>query len=158
MHQKAIYPGTFDPITNGHLDIIQRAALLFPQVVVAVAKSAEKRPLLNQASRMALIQEACGKDSKIQVLGFEGLLIDFLRKEGANIIIRGLRVATDFDYELQLAGMNRAMAKDIETVFLTPSAESMFISSTLVREIAAMGGDVSPFVPKAVVSFLQSKR
>ncbi len=157
MKQKAIYPGTFDPITNGHLDIIRRAAKLFPEVVIAVASNDAKRPYLPLNTRLELIKDAVGDLAGVSVLAFNNLLIDFVHEQKAGIILRGLRAATDFEYEFQLAGMNRKLSKEVETLFLTPSEQVMFISSTLVREIASLLGDVSQFVPPGVVRALQLK-
>lgn len=151
MKRKAIYPGTFDPVTNGHLDIIERAAMLFPKVLVAVASHQAKRPFFSLSERIALVRSAVAHLPGVEVFGFEGLLIHFAKEQEASVILRGLRAVADFEYEFQLAGMNRKLCGDIETLFLTPSDASMFISSTLVREIAALGGDVSPFVPHAVL-------
>lgn len=158
MKQKAIYPGTFDPVTNGHVDIITRAAALFPELIVAVASNKAKSPYLPLETRIRLLQETLGHLSSVKVVGFGQLLIDFAREQKAGIILRGLRAISDFEYEFQLAGMNRKLSKDIETVFLTPSENLMFISSTLVREIAALNGDVSQFVPAAVVQELSKRR
>jgi len=155
--QKAVYPGTFDPITNGHIDIIQRAANIFPEVIIAVASNPGKKPFFPLALRIKLIEEAVKDIPGVQVTGFENLLIDFVQEQQANIILRGLRAASDFEYEFQLAGMNRKLSKNIETLFLTPSEHLMFISSTLVREIAALKGDVSQFVPPGVIRALQEK-
>jgi len=155
---KAIYPGTFDPITNGHVDLITRAAKLFPNLVIAVANSQPKSPFFSLETRIACVERAVGHLPGVSVLGFNQLLIDFVREQEAQIIIRGLRAASDFEYEFQLAGMNRKLDKHIETLFLTPSEECMFISSTLVREISALGGDVSQFVPPAVLDALTSLR
>nr|WP_058506018.1 pantetheine-phosphate adenylyltransferase [Legionella nautarum] len=158
MKHKAIYPGTFDPVTNGHVDIITRASKLFPEVVVAVASSSAKRPYLSLETRIALIQEVVGSLPGVSVIGFDTLLIDFVHKQKASIILRGLRAVNDFEYEFQLAGMNRKLSKEIETLFLTPSEHLMFISSTLVREISSLGGEVSQFVPPAVVQALEHRR
>ena len=158
MNQKAIYPGTFDPITNGHIDIIKRAARIFPELVVAVASSAAKRPYFPLETRIALIQDAVEGIPGVSVLGFDELLINFVRAQQATIIIRGLRAVSDFEYEFQLAGMNRKLSSEVETVFLTPSEKSMFISSSLVREIASLHGDVSKFVPAPVVKALSNRR
>lgn len=158
MKQKAIYPGTFDPVTNGHIDLIERAVKLFPELVVAVASNKTKGPYLSLEKRIALLQEAVAHLPGVQVLGFDCLLINFVIEQKAGIILRGLRAVTDFEYEFQLAGMNRKLAKDIETVFLTPSENLMFISSTLVREIASLNGDVAQFVPPCVARELRQRR
>lgn len=157
MKQKAIYPGTFDPVTNGHVDIIHRAANIFPELIVAVASNKTKQPYLSVETRIQLLQEAVGGVPGVQVVGFDTLLIDFVMEQNAGVILRGLRAVTDFEYEFQLAGMNRKLSKDVETLFLTPSENLMFISSTLVREIAALNGDVSQFVPACVVKALQKR-
>lgn len=154
MKQKAIYPGTFDPVTNGHIDIIARASRLFPEVVVAVAHNATKRPFFSLAERIELVQKSVAHLSGVSVVGFDNLLIHFVEEQNAGIILRGLRAVSDFEYEFQLAGMNRKLSKLVETLFLTPSEDSMFISSSLVREIAALGGDVSNFVPSVVADAL----
>lgn len=150
MKQKAVYPGTFDPITNGHVDIITRAANLFPALIVAVASNSTKNPYFPLDTRINLVQQAVGHLPHVSVMGFNQLLIHFVQEQKASIILRGLRAVSDFEYEFQLAGMNRKLSKQVETLFLTPSEDIMFISSTLVREITALGGDVSGFVPKAV--------
>ena len=155
MKRKAIYPGTFDPVTNGHVDIITRAAKLFPDFIIAVANNSTKRPYLPLSTRIELIKESLQHLPHVSVIGFDCLLIDFAREHKADIILRGLRAVNDFEYEFQLAGMNRKLAQDIETVFLTPSENLMFISSTLVREIASLGGDISQFVPHAVAEALK---
>lgn len=152
-----IYPGTFDPITNGHVDIITRAAKIFPKIIVAVAKNSPKHPFFSLEERVHCTQAAVGHLAEVSVLHFDQLLVEFARQHGARIILRGLRAVADFEYEFQLAGMNRKLMADIETIFLTPSEESMFVSSTLVREIAALGGNVTDFVPKDVVHMLQKR-
>ena len=151
MKQKAIYPGTFDPVTNGHIDLISRASRLFPELVVAVAHNAAKRPFFSLDERIALVQESVAHLPGVSVVGFDNLLIHFVEEQQAGIILRGLRAVSDFEYEFQLAGMNRKLSKLVETLFLTPSEDLMFISSSLVREIASLGGDVSDFVPSVVV-------
>ena len=158
MKQKAIYPGTFDPVTNGHVDIIGRAAHIFPELVVAVASNKVKRPYLSLETRIKLLEDTVGHFPGVQVVGFDSLLIDFALEQEASIILRGLRAVSDFEYEFQLAGMNRKLSKKIETLFLTPSENLMFISSTLVREISALGGDVSQFVPEVVVQALHKRQ
>lgn len=155
MKKKAIYPGTFDPVTNGHVDIITRAANIFPELVVAVASNKAKKPYLDLETRISLLNEAVGHLPGVQVIGFDVLLIDFVLAQKADIILRGLRAVSDFEYEFQLAGMNRKLSKQVETLFLTPSENLMFISSTLVREIAALNGDVSQFVPDCVANELK---
>ena len=158
MKQKAIYPGTFDPVTNGHVDIISRAAKIFPELIVAVASNKAKRPYLSLETRIRLLKEVVGHFPGVQVVGFDNLLIDFVLEQKAGIILRGLRAVSDFEYEFQLAGMNRKLSKQIETLFLTPSENLMFISSTLVREIALLNGDVSQFVPACVVRELHKRQ
>lgn len=158
MNKKAIYPGTFDPITNGHVDIIQRAATLFSKVVVAVASNPKKQPHIAWLERIALAKQCVGHIPGVEVIGFETLLIHFAREQGANIILRGLRAVSDFEYEFQLAGMNRQLCPDIETLFLTPSENLMFVSSSLVKEVAAFGGDITSFVPSEVVAYMCSSK
>jgi pantetheine-phosphate adenylyltransferase len=157
MKRRAVYPGTFDPITNGHIDIIQRAVKIFPDLVIAVAANQSKRPYLPLEIRIKLIEEALAEQPGVSVVGFDNLLIDFVREQKAGIILRGLRAVHDFEYEFQLAGMNRKLSQEVETLFLTPSEHLMFISSTLVREIAQMNGDVSQFVPVCVVEALKKR-
>ena len=157
MKSRAIYPGTFDPVTNGHLDIITRAAEIFPKVIVAVATNRGKQPHFDLATRITLLEDAIMGCSGVEVMGFDCLLIDFAHQQKAGIILRGLRAVSDFEYEFQLAGMNRKLAPEVETLFLPPSEGSMFISSTLVKEIAALNGNVSQFVPKSVADALSTK-
>ena len=154
---KAVYPGTFDPLTRGHEDLARRAATLFDTLLVAVAEAKAKRPFFTLEERIAMAREALGDVKNIQVVSFSGLLTDFVRKQGARLVLRGLRAVSDFEYEFQLAGMNRNLYPEMETVFLTPSEEHMFISATLVREIALLGGDVSEFVHPGVVKRLKEK-
>lgn len=158
MKQRAVYPGTFDPVTNGHVDIITRASQLFPEIIVAVASNSGKSPFFSLEQRINLIQSTVAHLPGVKVVGFDTLLIHFVHEQEAGIILRGLRAMSDFDYEFQLAGMNRKLSKHVETLFLTPSEELMFISSSLVREIAALGGDVSGFVPQAVVDSFNKMR
>ncbi len=153
----AIYPGTFDPLTLGHEDLVRRASRLFGEVVVAVADSRSKRPFFTLEERVDIARETLAAYPNVRVEGFDGLLMDFLRQQDARIILRGLRAVSDFEYEFQLAGMNRNLYPDVETVFLTPSEQHMFISATLVREIATLGGDVSKFVHPLVQKKLKEK-
>jgi pantetheine-phosphate adenylyltransferase len=150
MQINAIYPGTFDPITNGHLDIIARASNLYNKVIVAVAVNRGKTPLFSLDERVALVREVTTEFSNVQVIGFDNLLVDCAKQQGANVILRGLRAVSDFEYEFQLAGMNRRLAPQLETVFLTPAEQYEFISSSMIREIAQLKGDVTCFVPDAV--------
>ena len=146
----AVYAGTFDPITYGHIEVIKRGAKLFDQIIVAVAESARKKPILPLQVRIEQAQQLLG-NTNIKVEPFSGLLIDFVRQKKANVILRGLRAVSDFDYEFQLYGMNHKMASDIETIFLPANENVSFISSSMVREIIAMGGDASAFVPPSVI-------
>ncbi|MCG6964923.1 MAG: pantetheine-phosphate adenylyltransferase [Chromatiaceae bacterium] len=154
----AVYPGTFDPITNGHSDLVLRAARLFDRVVVAVAKDTGKNPVCGIDERVDLARLALEGIDNVEVVPFEGLLVDFCRRYGAGIVIRGLRAVSDFEYEFQLASMNRRLAPEIETIFMTPAEQYSFISSTLVREIARLGGDVSEFVHPEVQRLFDSRR
>jgi pantetheine-phosphate adenylyltransferase len=152
---KAVYPGTFDPITRGHEDLVLRAASLFDHVVLAIADSPSKRPFFSLDERVQMAKDALAGHPNIEIMGFSGLLMDFLRSQGARIILRGLRAVSDFEYEFQMAGMNRKLYPDVETIFLTPGEQYMFISATMVREIAALGGDVSHFVNPLILSRLR---
>lgn len=152
-----VYPGTFDPITNGHRDLIQRAARIFDKVVIAVAASPRKQPALALAEREALAREVAAGWPNVEVVGFDGLLTELLARLDARILLRGVRGATDFEYELQLANMNRAQSSDVETLFLTPEIQNSYLSSTLVREIARLGGDVSQHVSPCVVDALRRR-
>jgi pantetheine-phosphate adenylyltransferase len=154
---KAVYPGTFDPLTRGHEELVRRASRLFDEVIVGVADSRAKRTFFSLAERVEMAREVLGDEKRVQVVGFDGLLIDFVRKLGARVVMRGLRAVSDFEYEFQLAGMNRSLHPDLETIFLTPSEQHMFISATLVREIAQLGGDVSKFVDPRVAARLTKK-
>lgn len=156
-NNRAIYPGTFDPITRGHEDLVRRAANLFDEVIVAVAGSPGKRPFFTLEERVEMATEILAPFRNVRVLGFTGLLMDFLREQDAKIILRGLRAISDFEYEFQMAGMNRNLYPDVETLFLTPGEQYMFISATMVREIASLGGDVSLFVNPAVLPRLKGK-
>ncbi|MEF8700629.1 MAG: pantetheine-phosphate adenylyltransferase [Candidatus Accumulibacter sp. UW26] len=146
----AIYAGTFDPMTRGHEDLVRRAACLFDRVIVAIAQNQPKRPFFSLAERVEMAQAVLAPYPNAEVCGFDGLLMDFLHAKGAKVIIRGLRAVSDFDYEFQLAGMNRNLFPEVETVFLTPGEQYLFISATMVREIAVLGGDVSKFVQPTV--------
>mgnify|MGYP001180427886 FL=1 len=146
----AVYPGTFNPITNGHTDLVERAAGLFDKIIVAVGTNTQKGKGLQATRRVALATEVLKEIDNVEVVSFDGLLTDFVRAKGANIILRGLRTVADFEYEFQLVGMNRALNPEIETVFLAPAEHLSYISSTLVREIAFFGGDISKFVHPAV--------
>jgi pantetheine-phosphate adenylyltransferase len=157
MHAIAIYPGTFDPITNGHTDLIQRACRLFDTVVVAIAAGSSKTPLFSLEERVALARTVLADCDNVEVCGFDKLLVDFMRDKGAQVIVRGLRAVSDFEYEFQLASMNRHLYPEAETVFLTPAEQYAFISSSLVREIARLGGDVSAFVHPGVVAALNKR-
>jgi pantetheine-phosphate adenylyltransferase len=157
MNNIAIYAGTFDPITHGHVDVIERAIQLFDKVIVAIGANSRKMPLFSLAERVNLAKEVLSAYPKVEVAGFDTLLLEFAKKHQANVILRGLRTVTDFDYEFQLASMNRHMNPQIETLFLMPSENHMCISSGLVREIAMLQGDVSGFVPAVVAWALQNK-
>jgi pantetheine-phosphate adenylyltransferase len=155
---KAIYPGTFDPLTRGHEDLVRRASTLFDTLVVAIADSKAKRPFFPIDERIAMAREVLADVKNVEVLGFSNLLIDFVREQRARVVLRGLRAVSDFEYEFQLAGMNRNLYPEMETIFLTPSEQHMFISATLVREIALLGGDVSKFVHPVVAKKLKQKK
>jgi pantetheine-phosphate adenylyltransferase len=154
---RAVYPGTFDPLTRGHEDIVRRAASLFDGLIIGVADSQAKRPFFTRSERVDMASEVLRDLKNVKVVGFSGLLINFIREHQARVIMRGLRAVADFEYEFQLAGMNRNLYPDVETVFLTPSEQHMFISATLVREIATLGGDVSKFVHPLVRDKLMEK-
>ena len=153
----AIYPGTFDPITNGHVDILRRALHLCDKVIVAVAENVRKAPLFSVAERVAMVRESAGDNAQVEVDSFSGLLVDYARRQGARALIRGLRAIADFEYEFQFAHMNRHLAPDVETLFLMTSEESFYVSSSLVKEVASMGGDITRIVPPHVVKALQNK-
>ena len=157
MNVAAIYPGTFDPITNGHLDLVERASRMFGRVVVAVAENKNKQPLFSLEERVEMAERTLAAFSNVEVVGFDHLLIHCAREVGASVILRGLRAVSDFEFEFQLAGMNRHLGPDIETIFMTPSEQYAFISSSLIREIARLGGDVSPFIPGFVDQGLRRK-
>ncbi len=152
----AIYPGTFDPITNGHIDLIQRAAEMFDEVILAIASSTKKNPRFTLEQRIDMAEKVLADCTNVRVKGFQSLLVDFAKKENARILIRGLRAISDFEYEFQLASMNRNLAPDIESIFLMPADEYSFISSSLVKEVASLGGDVSNFVHPLVNKALKA--
>jgi pantetheine-phosphate adenylyltransferase len=154
---RAIYPGTFDPLTRGHEDLVRRASTLFDTVIVGVADSRSKKPFFTLDERLEMARQVLGDLRNVEIVGFTGLLIDFARQHNARVVVRGLRAVSDFEYEFQLAGMNRNLNPDMETVFLTPSEQHMFISATLVREIAMFGGDVSKFVHPIVRAKLAAR-
>ncbi|MCF0253366.1 MAG: pantetheine-phosphate adenylyltransferase [Duodenibacillus sp.] len=154
---RAVYPGTFDPMTAGHLDLVRRAASIFDEVVVGVALSARKRPMFTLEERLAIVRQEVADIPNVSARGFDGLLCDLVRDCGARVIVRGARAVSDFDYEFQMAGMNRRLMPGAETVFLTPGLDYQFVSGTFVREIALMGGDVRGFVTPAVERALRAK-
>ena len=153
----AVYPGTFDPITNGHVDLVDRAAQLFDRLIIGVAESPAKRPALPLELRVQLARDAVAHHRHVEVRGFDSLLAHFVAEVGAGVLLRGLRAVSDFEYEFQLASMNRHLIPEVETLFLTPAEQYGFISSSLVREISRLGGDVSGFVPPAVADALQEQ-
>jgi pantetheine-phosphate adenylyltransferase len=153
----AVYPGTFDPLTRGHEDLVRRASGLFDKLVVGVADSKNKMPFFSLAERLSIAEEVLGHYPNVEVRGFAGLLKEFVRENNARVIVRGLRAVSDFEYEFQMAGMNRYLLPDVETMFLTPSDQYQFISGTIVREIAQFGGDVSKFVFPSVDRWLKEK-
>ena len=155
---KAIYPGTFDPLTLGHEDILRRAARLFPEVVLAVAVAHHKKTLFTLDERIAMAREALADVTNLQVVGFEGLLSHFVRQQRGGVVVRGIRAVSDYDYEFQMAGMNRQLMPEVETVFLTPGDDFQFVSGSFVREIAMLGGNVSKFVSTGVLKRLREKR
>ena len=158
MTRTVIYPGTFDPITNGHTDLVQRAAKLFDRVVIAIAKGGQtKGPSFSLEERVALAQAVFDGQANIEVLSFDNLLVDFAKQQDAYVILRGLRAVSDFEYEFQLASMNRHLSPDIETLFLTPAEEYSYISSSVVREVASLGGDITHFVHPKVAAALKSR-
>ena len=154
---KAVYPGTFDPLTRGHEDLVRRASRLFDNLVLGIAESRTKHTFFTVQERIDMAKDVLADVKNLSVVGFTGLLTDFVRKQDARVVLRGLRAVSDFEYEFQLAGMNRALNPDFETVFLTPGEQHMFISATLVREIASLGGDVSKFVHPSVRAKLAAK-
>lgn len=157
MNITAIYPGTFDPITDGHIDIISRASKLFHKVIIAVAVNQGKAPLFSLEERVLMAKEVTTSLSNISIIGFDNLLVDCAKEQNANVVLRGLRAVSDFEYEFQMAGMNRRLSPELETMFLTPAEQYEFISSSMIREIAKLKGDVSSFVPKCVEERLIKK-
>ena len=156
--RRAIYPGSFDPVTNGHLDVIKRAAKLFDEVIVAVAINSQKQPQFTTEERLALLRETTAKHGeRVRLVRLEGLLVDYARSVGAGAIIRGLRAVSDFEFEFQMALMNRKLEPDVETLFLMPKEEYTYLSSRIIKEIARLGGDVTSFVPQCVSKALQGK-
>jgi pantetheine-phosphate adenylyltransferase len=158
MPRRAIYPGTFDPITNGHTDLVRRAAGIFDQVLVAVANNPRKAPMFTLEERIDLSRRVLADIPNVEVTGYEGLTVDFMRERGIRIVVRGLRAVSDFEFEFQLANMQRHLLPEMETVFLTPQEQFTFISSTMVREIAVFGGSVSEFVDPVVAAALRGKK
>ena len=157
MSHTAVYPGTFDPITLGHQDLARRASRLFDRVILAVADSRAKKPFFTLDERLEMARQVLGDLRNVEIVGFTGLLIDFARQHNARVVVRGLRAVSDFEYEFQLASMNRHLIPNCETLFLTPAEQHSFLSSTLVREIARLGGDVSPFVHPEVAAALSAR-
>ena len=153
----AIYPGTFDPVTNGHIDILERALKLFDKVIITIARNTAKNPLFTEEERITLLQRATKHFKNVEVDSFEGLLVEYVEKRGAISVVRGLRAMTDFEYELQMALMNRKLDETMETIFLMPNEKYTYLSSNFVREIARLGGDVSKFVPPVVLKALRQK-
>ncbi|HSM68238.1 MAG TPA: pantetheine-phosphate adenylyltransferase [Xanthomonadales bacterium] len=156
-HRIAVYPGTFDPVTNGHTDLVSRAARVFEKIIVAIAESPHKSPLFTLEERIAMTAGELRDIDNVEVVGFDTLLMHFVRERGAGVIVRGLRAVSDFEYEFQLASMNRHLASEVETLFLTPDEDYSFISSSLVKEIARLGGDVSEFVGAQVQAALKQR-
>ena len=157
MKHIAVYPGTFDPVTNGHIDLVERSLRIFGEVIVAVAENPKKAPLFPLEERIAMLKAVTSNYKNVMIEGFDGLLVDYVRKKSAVAIIRGLRAVSDFEYEMQMALMNRRLDSNIETVFLMPNVEYSFITSTIVKEAASYGGDVSSLAPRVVVEKLKKK-
>ncbi|MDX1900730.1 MAG: pantetheine-phosphate adenylyltransferase [Gammaproteobacteria bacterium] len=157
MQKTVVYPGTFDPITFGHIDLVERASRIFDHVIVAIAAGHHKTPFFSVDERVEMAREAFAKQKKVEVFGFSSLLLDFMHEHHCHIILRGLRVVSDFDYEFQLAGMNRQLDPEIESLFLMPAENYTYVSSSFVREIAQLGGDVKRFVPQSVAARLATR-
>ncbi|QOI57123.1 pantetheine-phosphate adenylyltransferase [Rouxiella badensis] len=157
MSTKAIYPGTFDPLTNGHLDLVTRASLMFEKVILAIAASPHKKTLFTLEERVALASQATSHLANVEVIGFSSLMANFAKENNANVLVRGLRAVSDFEYEMQLASMNRHLMPTLESMFLMPSKEWSFISSSLVKEVARHGGDITPFLPEPITQALLEK-
>jgi pantetheine-phosphate adenylyltransferase len=157
MNRKAVYPGTFDPMTLGHEDLVRRGAKLFDELILAVADSKAKRPFFTLEERVEVAREVLADVKNVTVMGFSGLLMNFVQQQNARIVMRGLRAVSDFEYEFQLAGMNRGLYPNVETIFLTPGEQYMFVSATIVREISLLGGDVTKFVNPLVATRLKAK-
>ncbi len=156
MKKIAVYPGTFDPITNGHVDLVKRSLTLFDKVIVSVAPNARKEPLFSAEERVKMIREAtAGMSGRVEVEIFEGLLVEHVKRKGASVVVRGLRAVSDFEFELQMALMNRHLSHEVETVFMMPSEEYSYTSSTVIKEVAALGGDVSGLVPDCIIPYLR---
>lgn len=153
----AVYPGTFDPITNGHIDLLKRASKLFAHVTLAIAHNSNKKPLFELSERVGMAKNAMNGFDNISVIGFDNLLVDFAHEQNASVILRGLRAVSDFEYEFQLAGMNRNLAADIETIFLTTAEQYAYLSSSIVKEVARLGGDITKFVPQQVIAEINKK-
>ncbi|MDX2505772.1 MAG: pantetheine-phosphate adenylyltransferase [Gammaproteobacteria bacterium] len=153
----AVYPGTFDPITNGHIDLVKRATRMFDHITLAVAANTGKQPLFNMDERVAMAASALSAYQNVSVVGFDNLLVNFAHAHNASVILRGLRAVSDFEYEFQLAGMNRNLSPDIETIFLTTAEQYAYLSSSLVKEVARLGGDVTKFVPRQVIAEIDQK-
>ena len=154
---RAIYPGTFDPLTRGHEDLVRRASTLFDTVILGVADSRSKKPFFTLDERLEMARQVLGDLRNVEIVGFTGLLIDFARQHNARVVVRGLRAVSDFEYEFQLAGMNRRLAPGVETLFLTPSDKYLFLSATIVREIAVLGGDITAFVHPLTAERMKAK-
>jgi pantetheine-phosphate adenylyltransferase len=153
----AVYPGTFDPITNGHFDLIKRASKIFDHIIIAVASNQRKNPLFTVQERVTMASDILTEFNNVSVIGFDNLLVEFAKTHNASVILRGLRAVSDFEYEFQLAGMNRSLAAEIETIFLTTAEQYAYLSSSLVKEVARLGGDITKFVPQQVIAEIDNK-